>query len=152
MKAILLTTALVLTATTQAKEEKPVIYECSNSQFKVTVSGSQIFEDEYGISDREFITSIFDNDIEVKVEEGSLSETYKIVASIADGAGQDSFQAFSRANSSLTPLELKTDFYFEHEGGCLEGSIYSLKTNKWIQIDGCWDNDATERMMCNFYF
>ena len=128
-----------------------MLYKCANQDFDILVMGSSLpFEATESIDDRSFARMLFDNDISVKVTEGSNTYQCNIVASLTDGAGQDSFQAFSRDDSYLVPLSMKTDFYFEHEGGCLDGSVYSESQKKWITFDACWDDHASNRMMCSF--
>jgi hypothetical protein len=140
---------ILLSATNSLVAE--TLYKCNNNDFEITVRGSSLpFEDDINIDDHDFIRLMFDNDISVEVAEGEKSYIYNIVASITDGAGQDSFQAFSRSESSLTPLEMTTDFYYEHEGGCLDGSVYSKAQRRWVNFDACWDESADNRMMCEF--
>ncbi len=124
------------------------MYQCENSDFAITIEGSG--SPELNLNNLEIGPQLFDNDITVKVKEkaDNSENLYNIVASITDGAGQDSFQSFV-LDGYLTPLEMRTDFYFEHEGGCLDGSVYSTSKNQWVNFDGCW-GESENKMKCEF--
>lgn len=121
-------------------------YDCENKDFRIEIS--DFARADLSPNQDDIMSALFDNDITVTVTEKStgISTTYDKVAAIADGAGQDSYQSFIM-DGLLIPMQMRTNFYFEHEGGCLEGSVYSETNKVWYEIDSCWGN-SENRMMC----
>lgn len=141
MKILSCITALLLSLTSFGYE-----YHCSNKDVTIKVDGNTIIEEveEYKVDPKK----IFDNDYRYTIlEKGVEAKTFSIVAASSDGAGQEAFEVF-KLGTDLSPLENVASFYFEHEGGCLEGNYFSFKTNKWVDIPGCW-SDSPNRLMCD---
>lgn len=123
-------------------------YDCSNSEVRITVKGSSSLN--YVSELRSNPKKVFDNDYVYTIyEQGEQPRSFSIIAATTDGAGQDAFDVF-KLDSDLSPVEKVAGFYFEHEGGCLEGSYFSFKKGKWVDISPCW-GASKERIMCKEY-
>lgn len=140
MKTIVLLMATLINLSAYAYE-----YKCSNNDVTIEIVGSTQIEEVSFYSDDP--KAIFKNDYKYIIsEKGVDAKTFSIVAASSDGAGQEAFEVFD-LDRDLSPLKNVASFYFEHEGGCLDGNYFSFKQDKWISIDACW-GDSPNRLMC----